>query len=239
MALAIYFLWYIALPGLSSINAYLPLILGALVGLAMFGVAVFISSMVLAVMGISTFKMFQGLAWSCINFLFPIASFLGKLFSIDKERIDRSFIELSNHLVVQKQIKVPADRILLLLPHCLQKDSCPHKITRDINNCRQCGACPIGGLLGICKKYGTHMAVVPGGTLARLVVKSIRPKVILAVACERDLTSGIQDVFPLPVFGVLNSRPCGPCCNTEVDLEKVEEAVRSLILEDEAVEKAQ
>ena len=46
--------------------------------------------------------------------------------------------------------------------------------------------------------------------MARQMVKEIRPKAIIAVACERDLTSGIQDVFPLPVIGVLNERPFGP-----------------------------
>lgn len=69
------------------------------------------------------------------------------------------------------------------------------------------------------------MAVATGGTLARQIVKQIRPKAIVAVACERDLTSGIQDVFPLPVVGVLNERPFGPCFNTRVDIKRVEAAV--------------
>jgi hypothetical protein len=50
------------------------------------------------------------------------------------------------------------------------------------------------------------------------------------VACERDLSSGIQDSYPLPVFGVLNSRPQGPCYDTLVDLEKVEEALKTFLL---------
>ena len=68
-------------------------------------------------------------------------------------------------------------------------------------------------------------SIHPGGTLARQIVKQIRPKAIVAVACERDLTSGIQDVFPLPVVGVLNERPIGPCFNTRVDIKRVEAAV--------------
>ena len=57
------------------------------------------------------------------------------------------------------------------------------------------------------------------------MVKELRPRAIIAVACERDLTSGIQDVFPLPVIGVLNERPYGPCFNTRVDIRKVEAAI--------------
>jgi len=68
-----------------------------------------------------------------------------------------------------------------------------------------------------------------GGTLARMKVKEARPKAIVAIACERDLASGMADVFPIPVIGVLNERPNGPCCNTTVDPKRVRAAVEQLI----------
>ena len=49
-----------------------------------------------------------------------------------------------------------------------------------------------------------------------------KPEIIIGVACERDLTSGIQDSYPIPVFGILNKRPFGPCYDTDVDLDLVE-----------------
>jgi len=57
-----------------------------------------------------------------------------------------------------------------------------------------------------------------------------RPRLIIAVACERDLAGGIQDSYPLPVFGITNHRPHGPCYDTEVDLERVEEALNFFLL---------
>ena len=69
--------------------------------------------------------------------------------------------------------------------------------------------------------------------MSRVRRTKAEPTCILAVACERDLTSGIQDVFPLPVIGVLNERPNGPCFNTRADMGKIEEAIRSFILEEE------
>ena len=63
-------------------------------------------------------------------------------------------------------------------------------------------------------------------------VKEAKPKAIIAIACERDLASGMADVFPIPVIGVLNQRPNGPCCNTTVDIKKVREAVELLIDKD-------
>ncbi|MGI6559076.1 MAG: DUF116 domain-containing protein [Limnochordia bacterium] len=43
-----------------------------------------------------------------------------------------------------------------------------------------------------------------GGTRARQLVKELKPKGVVAIACERDLASGIQDTRPLKVLGVTN-----------------------------------
>ena len=72
---------------------------------------------------------------------------------------------------------------------------------------------------------GVDLSVATGGTLARRIIKEKRPKAIIAVACERDLTSGIVDSYPLPVIGILNQRPFGPCINTRVDMKDVQEAL--------------
>ncbi len=68
-----------------------------------------------------------------------------------------------------------------------------------------------------------------GGTIARRIVVQLRPRMIIAVACHRDLASGIQDTYPLPVYGVLNERPHGPCIDTTVAIENVEEMLHRFI----------
>ena len=47
----------------------------------------------------------------------------------------------------------------------------------------------------------------------------------MAIACEQDLTSGIQETSPLPVLGILNPWPNGPCYNTDLDRNLLEKAV--------------
>ena len=76
---------------------------------------------------------------------------------------------------------------------------------------------------------GFHFFVATGGTLARQIIYNMRPKAVLAIACERDLMSGIQDVFPLPAVGVLNIRPNGPCYNTSVDMGEVRRQLEEII----------
>lgn len=225
---AAYGLWEIMVPGLAQIHPWLPQVVGWIAFVLILGLFAGVLGIVLAILGFPTMRFFYFWAWHVINLLYPIAVSLGKLMGVSKRRVEQSFIEVSNHLVRRQHIKVPADRLLILTPHCIQLDTCPFKVTRDIHNCRQCG---VGQLLAISQKYNVHVAIVTGGTLARQAVKKARPKAILAVACERDLTSGIQDVFPLPVIGVLNERPNGPCFNTCADMGKIEAAVRSLIQE--------
>ena len=233
-ALMIYVVWKVTVPGLEQIHYLLPKLVGVVGGFIAFALMTGVIGMVLALLGISIFKVLYFWAWKAVNLLFPFAVVLGRVFNIPRVKIEQSFIEVSNHLVMQHKIKVPAERILILTPHCIQKDTCVHKITRNVENCKQCGGCSVGDMLGLAHKYGCKLAVATGGTLARQMVMQARPKAIVAVACERDLTSGIQDVFPLPVLGVLNERPYGPCFNTRVDKKKLEDAILAFLDDEEA-----
>ena len=102
-------------------------------------------------------------------------------------------------------------------------------MTGDIHKCVQCGRCSIKGLVEVGYKYTIDISVATGGTLARKVIVEKRPKLVIAVACERDLTSGIKDCYPLPVIGILNERPFGPCFNTVVDVSKIDAALHLVL----------
>jgi hypothetical protein len=119
--------------------------------------------------------------------------------------------------------------VLLIFPHCLQDWECPHRITSDLGNCKACGNCCIPELIAISDKFHVKMEVVAGGTAARRVIADHRPLFTVAVACERDMISGIQESMPLPVMGILNERPHGPCRNTKVDIHLVEETLANLL----------
>ncbi|HBG0081579.1 TPA: DUF116 domain-containing protein, partial [Clostridioides difficile] len=115
--------------------------------------------------------------------------------------------------------------IIILIPHCIQENSCKLKVTNDIDNCKECGRCNIGELIKLKEKTNVKIFVATGGTLARKIIMDNKPKAVVAVACERDLTSGIQDIKKIPVLGVFNKRPNGPCVNTNVDIMDIEKAI--------------
>ncbi len=227
----VYAVWRVSYLGLREINEYLPMILGSVFAGLLLLTGLGIVGIVGAILGVPFLSMFQKRTYALINALFPIAILLGKIFGFDRRKIERSFIAVSNQIIHHQNIKVPADRLLVVTPHCLQLASCPHKITRDpMANCKRCGGCDIGSLVSLAEELGFHFFVVTGGTLARQTVKNIRPQAVLAIACERDLTSGIQDVYPLPAVGVMNIRPNGPCYNTHVDMNQVRQEIGRMLI---------
>ncbi len=157
--------------------------------------------------------------------LYPVVIRLGKMFRIAQDRIQRSFVEVNNQLVRARKTRSAEGRLLLLLPHCLQGSECTRRVTANPDNCLRCGRCSVGDLLNLGDRHGVPLRIATGGTLARQAVRETGPLAIIAVACERDLTSGILDAIPLPVLGVTNERPFGPCHNTTVNLEAVEKAI--------------
>jgi hypothetical protein len=161
-----------------------------------------------------------------LKVLYPLLMLVGAFMKSRKELLQSYVISLNNWLIKTEPERYRTKRILLLLPHCLQISDCDVRITNDINNCKRCGRCEIKDLIQIAADNDLNLFVATGGNLARRIVSDVRPEAIVAVACERDLSSGISDSYPLPVLGISNERPCGPCRDTRVDLEKVKEAIQ-------------
>ena len=169
-------------------------------------------------------------AYKAVVRFFPFCLALAKLLRRDEMKLRRSFLSLNNDQVERLGLTVRPEELLILLPHCLQYSECDVKITHDPTNCKRCGRCVISSLLDLSEATGVPLAVVTGGTLARKVLKERGSKAVVAVACERDLSDGILDSYPLPAFGVLNDRPFGPCFNTRADLQLIKQAVDRFVL---------
>lgn len=221
--------WFIAGHWLDVYYRTVALLITAVLLLMLLLFAVGVAGLLITLYWGRFFPLFSNIVRFIINFLFPVSMQAGRMLGIDQGKVQSSFIDVNNQLVLMQNIRVMPKDILLLVPHCLQQNDCPRKITKDVNNCKRCGRCRMHDLLTIKSAYGINVAVATGGTLARKYIKEYRPRAVVAIACERDLTSGIQDSYPLPVLGVLNRRPNGPCSETTVDTEAVEKSLNLLI----------
>jgi len=213
--------------GLARIHPWLPVIAGVITVVAAIGVlAAFILLLVATVLGRDV-PYSRKLRSLVIKVLLPILVQIAKLVGIPREQVQHAFVEVNNELVLARlNHGAPPDRVLVLLPHCLQHSECTVKITYRVDNCKRCGKCPIKSLLELAERHRVDLAVATGGTIARRLVVEKRPQLIVAVACERDLTSGIRDTTPLPVYGIFNRRPFGPCLNTQVDINRIEDLLK-------------
>lgn len=225
----IFLLWLIPAVGLVNIHPLLP-------KLGFIAVIVLLAMLFLGT-GILTYGIISGkeiafaqrLRGIVMKMLYPIIVMIGGIFKISKEEINGAFADLNNQLVISKQRKMSIDRLLVLLPHCIQYDECKVKITGDIHNCAQCGKCEIKNLDALSKRYNLQISVATGGGLAKKLIKEKRPEAVVAVACEKELAMGLKEIYPLPVIAIPNERPYGYCINTTVDVAAVEKAILHFI----------
>lgn len=224
--------WLVPYVGFGRIHPAIPAIMFCLFGLV---ITAILAGTIILVWHIYTGKpcfgsrQVRGLA---TRLLLPFMELVARCVGISPQRLRNSFIKVNNELVLSSAKPIAPKELLILLPHCLQLTTCSRRLTHNVDNCSRCGACPITDLLALRNKYEAELAIATGGTIARRLVVEMRPRFILAVACERDLSSGIQDTYPLPVFGLLNERPSGPCFDTLISLPLVESALLRFIREE-------
>jgi len=232
ISLLLFLGWVIPFVGFHNIHPLLPYASGALLCLALGIIALASIGLVVHVYTGRPFLGSGKFRAMSIRFFLPLMELVGRLAGISANDVRVSFIKVNNELIATDGKRYAPSELLVLAPHCLQRAACTLRLSYDVTHCNRCGACPISGLLELRDRYGVHLAVATGGSIARRLVVEKKPRFILAVACERDLSSGIQDTFPLPVFGLLNDRPHGPCYDTLVSPAKVEAALRHFIKKD-------
>lgn len=231
IALGLFLMWFIPAQGYASFGKNLTVFMAWVTGAVILIFTLGIVFLVVTILRGKEVRGARGLRGILIRYLLPVIIPIGQLFGIPKDDIRRSFIEINNELVRSSSFKVPPKRVLVLMPHCVQLIDCPFRITVNVNNCRQCGKCDFSELTAIADKLGVDITVATGGTLARRVVVESKPEIIVGIACERDLSAGIVDTYPIPVIGVLLERPEGPCINTRVSVEAVSEALQNFLPE--------
>ena len=151
-----------------------------------------------------------------VNLLLELTLRIGRVTGIAPDKMFNSFLQLHNLIISSDPKHGQPAKMLVVLPRCL---------TKDMN----------AALRKMRDQYGFMMTTAGGGGEARRKIRELRPGLIIAVACERDLLTGFVEVNPhIPVIGFPNIRPCGPCKNTEVDLQEIESTIKRHLLPEAA-----
>ncbi len=128
-----------------------------------------------------------------------------------RDWVENASVKVYNALARERHRKVQSGELLVLIPRCLSRET-------------------LDGVLRIAGKYEVPVFVATRGQLARRVIRERRPRAVVAVACERDMVSGLHDVAgKVPVLGLTMTLPAGPCKDALLDLERFEEWVQTYV----------
>lgn len=163
-----------------------------------------------------------------LKYTAPVVRAIFKQLGLDYEKMVWSIISINNEFILNSIDRSTIKKFVIILPHCLQLESCGRKITTDIHNCARCGRCIVDPLIELSDRLSVDIFVATGGSVARRQIETSRPDLVVAVACERDLLSGISDILPLQAIGIINNRPEGPCINTTVDIDKIRSVIEKI-----------
>ena len=141
----------------------------------------------------------------------------------------RWMVHLNNRLTRWRRVRVSPREVLLLLPHCLHKDSCPQNVVHSLDECRRCGQCSLASLSQLRDDLGVVACVAGGGRQALMHTKRPDIKAVVAVACEKELVHGILAAFPKPVMAVPILTPEGFCRNTMAEPQRVIAAIEEFV----------
>jgi hypothetical protein len=140
--------------------------------------------------------------------------------------IDKTLVAINNLSVRLRRTHCRPDELIVLFSRCLQRSDCDRKLAEDLSNCRRCGRCAVKSFLDLAEKYGIRVYIATGGRQATALAKSPGVKAIVAVACDKELRAGVFASLPKAVLARNIAWPCGPCKDTTVQIEAVEEAVK-------------
>jgi hypothetical protein len=137
-------------------------------------------------------------------------SYVARRFGV-RDWVEHAAVEVYNGLAERRGRTVRRGELLVLIPRCLSKAT-------------------LDGVLDIAGRYDVPVFVATRGQLARRAIRERRPRAVVAVACERDMVTGLRDVAAkVPVLGLTMQLPAGPCKDAVVDLARFETWVKRFV----------
>jgi len=152
---------------------------------------------------------------------------LARTFGLRETVVDQVAVELRNALDLEDFSKAEAKDRIVLVPQCLRSLKCPARLdSRKGITCKGCGLCVIKEMKAEAEGLGYGFFVAPGSGFVRRIIKEVRPKAALCVACFKDLNLAMHGISKrkISVHGVLLLRD--GCVETEVDVEQFFEAMK-------------
>ncbi len=128
-----------------------------------------------------------------------------------RDWVENAGVKVYNRLALLRTRQVGTGELLLLIPRCLSRET-------------------LDRVLSLAGDYQVPVFVATRGQLARRVIRERRPRAVVAVACERDMVTGLHDVAAkVPVLGLTMTLPAGPCKDAALDYVTLEHYLQAFV----------
>ena len=160
-----------------------------------------------------------------VDLLYSPLKTIAHFLNLDDHLIDDIAIKVRNDLNKEQYRKIPADKTLIFLPHCLRHKDCPATLQKEGLNCTECGLCSIGVIKKKAEPMGYKLYIVPGSSFVKKIVMENKFQTVLGVACHEDLNQMMMLLSDFYPQGVLLEKT--GCFETKVNVKKVFEKIDS------------
>ena len=160
-----------------------------------------------------------------VDLLYSPLKTIAQFLNLDDHLIDDIAIKVRNDLNKEQYKKIPTDKTLIFLPHCLRHKDCPATLQKEGLNCTECGLCSIGVIKKKADPMGYKLYIVPGSSFVKKIVMENKFQSVLGVACHEDLNQMMMLLSDFYPQGVLLEKT--GCFETKVNVKKVFEKIDS------------
>ena len=160
-----------------------------------------------------------------VDLLYSPLKTIAQFLNLDDHLIDDIAIKVRNDLNKEQYKKIPADKTLIFLPHCLRHKDCPATLQKEGLNCTECGLCSIGVIKKKAEPMGYKLYIVPGSSFVKKIVMENKFQSVRGVACHEDLNQMMMLLSDFYPQGVLLEKT--GCFETKVNVKKVFEKIDS------------
>ncbi|WP_292811799.1 DUF116 domain-containing protein [Methanobrevibacter sp.] len=160
-----------------------------------------------------------------VDLLYSPFKTISRVLGLDEYLIDDIAIKVRDDVNKEKFRKIPADKTLIFLPHCLRHRDCPATLQKEGLNCTECGLCSIGVIKKKAEPLGYKLYIVPGSSFVKKIVMENKFQAVIGVACHEDLNQMMMLLSDFYPQGVLLEKT--GCFETKVNIKKVFEKIDS------------
>lgn len=145
---------------------------------------------------------------------------------IKPENIDKLYIELKNSMHRDIFKRIAPEHKVVFLPQCLRNSrTCRAVLGPNGWQCMKCSGhrtCKVFRIKQRAESMGYRVFVVPGGSMVFRLIKELKPRAALGVACLKELVLAAEEL-DIPIQGIQLSRD--GCVDTDVRIREVFDAL--------------